>query len=110
MINVTVQTCQTNGAWTICVSGNYGVGSAGNEDADAIVQELRSILGKTDGAPVVLDMSGMHYEWGDAIGSAFVGEEFEKVEYRLNIKCEKAWSVLLSLIWGRNVPQRIVFK
>jgi hypothetical protein len=49
-------------------SGKYGYGSAGNPDCRRMLDHAESVLGSNECAGVIVDITGLRYEWGDMFG------------------------------------------
>ena len=57
---------------SIQVRGEYPAGSEGNEHGNAITAFVRKVVRESEAKALLLDFSELRYEYGDAIGSAFV--------------------------------------
>jgi hypothetical protein len=97
---------------TICVQGRYGYGSSGNQDASKIREAIDVAIKVAPIAALVIDLSEMHYEFGDAIGVLFHRYRDLQPSFRLSAADANAWNGLLTMImpdWVSQLGNRIVF-
>ena len=98
MATVSTQVRLQDGVWTVRVTGVYGIGSEGNEDAAVIGAALEGVLADDPADRVVLDLSAMTYSFGDAIGALFLKHAEGPVDFVLSQACSEAWNGLLALV------------
>lgn len=112
MTPLSIETRETASALVVRVTGDLGVGSGGNASARSICEHLQRALDQADGSRIVLDLSGMHYAWNDAIGAVFHMSP-DNVAFVLNRDCAEAWNGLLSFVnpgWPQAYGARIRFE
>jgi hypothetical protein len=104
---------QTHGWGTLIrVTGDYGHGSTGNANSTAIREAVWEAVEELGAGKVVLDLSGMVYEWGDAIGQVFLTHLDDNVHFVLSRECEPGWRGLLHMldpVCGEGLQDRIRF-
>ena len=97
---------------TICVQGCYGYGSGGNEAASRIRAAIDAAIKESPDLTLVIDLSKMEYEFGDAIGFLFHRYAELPLHFRLSTSHAAAWNGLLTMTmpdWVSQLGGRIVF-
>lgn len=83
--------------------GTYGQGSHGNGHAAEVVRAVRAVAGD-EVRRIVVDLSKVHYDFGDSIGRVFLDHADDpRVEFLLSKGSGPGWKGLLSLLlpmWG----------
>jgi hypothetical protein len=99
-MSVSVQVVALEGTCVVQVRGAYGSGSEGNPHASLILDALKEALAG-ELRSVLVDLSAMTYEWGDALGGVFLHaalhEEPQRVSFLLNRDSAQAYEGLLSM-------------
>lgn len=85
--------------WT----GRYGLGSEGRPDACYILGLTRTAIEVWEPATLVLDLSGLEYEWGDEMDWLLPPDVPVPAAVVVGPGCERA---IATLLWGPDTTQR----
>jgi hypothetical protein len=84
--------------------GKYGVGSAGNSDAQFMVAMLKAAVWAWEPEACIIDLSELHYEWGDMM-DAVLGFSDDVLQVQpvsvAGPLCSKAVSTLIQGLDGK---------
>lgn len=76
-------------------AGHYGIGSAGNGDAECMRGLVDLACGLWPHASLVIDLRELHYTWGDEIDKAFRHPDKRPTALLVGPHCEAALATLL---------------
>jgi hypothetical protein len=89
----------------ISFHGKYREGSAGNPDAGLIKGIIATGISVFDPFSVLIDLTDLEYNWGDALDLSFEGTESTTTVVLVSDKCRRAMSTLFH---GINTVNDIV--
>lgn len=78
----------------VAFRGTYRLGSQGNPDADYLAGLLHTIGELHSGSSLVLDLSGLRYEWGNRMDKVLVSPNSEPFAIVVGSECERGLSTL----------------
>ncbi|MBT4866301.1 MAG: hypothetical protein HON53_14450 [Planctomycetaceae bacterium] len=112
MPEIKINSEENDGHVIVTVTGRYGYGSGGNQHASTIVMAIDNAIDIDSIETLVIDLSGMQYEWGDAIARIFHKYPDMSPAYRLSAADSEAWNGLLAMImpsWAETLGRQIHF-
>lgn len=89
-------------------SGIYGLGSAGNGDAQYMYACLNMAKSLYDYRALIIDLTQLDYQWGDMIDQIFpkTTDDYDIEVMVIGKKCQKAIHSLIEMDWGNDEALR----
>jgi hypothetical protein len=109
MIHVQISSHESSDTKVIIVTGEYGFGGSGNDDANYIYDYIIDYLNTDNPKHIILDLSQMHYAFGNRIANLFINLGNEDIEYTLSGECRAAYESLFNFL-GPNIRDAITEK
>jgi len=99
MPNLDIRVTENDSTLTVSASGQYGHGSDGNQDSAEIISAIDAALLENPAAALVIDLSQMNYQWGDAIARIFHKYRRYNPKFLFAASHAEAWKGLLTMTW-----------
>ncbi len=112
MPDLEISVTESGSTLTVSVSGEYRPGSSGNQDARQIITAIDSAIHGRQFDSLVIDLSRMNYQWGDAIAIIFHKYRDSNPTFLLAMGCSESWKGLLNMTlpsWSETLEKQIRF-